>query len=119
MKGRQRLPPPNTTVRSRTPGIHRPSRPAGFRVIAGKSLRSGAPARSEEHTSELQSRRDLVCRLLLEKKQTTGSGEASGSGISTGAARSSNSCSWPFFFFFKERAPPEIYPFSLPPPLPI
>src|SRR5690349_21942350 len=27
-------------------------------------------ARSEEHTSELQSRRDLVCRLLLEKKKT-------------------------------------------------
>src|SRR6266576_6137218 len=27
-----------------------------------------ALARSEEHTSELQSRRDLVCRLLLEKK---------------------------------------------------
>src|SRR5438874_10426419 len=27
-----------------------------------------ARARSEEHTSELQSRRDLVCRLLLEKK---------------------------------------------------
>src|SRR5690349_22407098 len=26
------------------------------------------PLRSEEHTSELQSRRDLVCRLLLEKK---------------------------------------------------
>src|SRR2546421_6863551 len=29
-----------------------------------------APARSEEHTSELQSRSDLVCRLLLEKKKT-------------------------------------------------
>src|SRR5690349_6574872 len=28
-------------------------------------------ARSEEHTSELQSRRDLVCRLLLEKKKVT------------------------------------------------
>src|SRR5690349_23112687 len=28
----------------------------------------GAALRSEEHTSELQSRRDLVCRLLLEKK---------------------------------------------------
>src|SRR5690349_23413679 len=28
-----------------------------------------APVRSEEHTSELQSRRDLVCRLLLEKKK--------------------------------------------------
>src|SRR3712207_7004086 len=27
--------------------------------------------RSEEHTSELQSRQYLVCRLLLEKKQTT------------------------------------------------
>src|SRR5437868_12759344 len=27
------------------------------------------PARSEEHTSELQSRFDLVCRLLLEKKK--------------------------------------------------
>src|SRR5690349_23789373 len=27
-------------------------------------------SRSEEHTSELQSRRDLVCRLLLEKKKT-------------------------------------------------
>ena len=27
-------------------------------------------ARSEEHTSELQSRRNLVCRLLLEKKKT-------------------------------------------------
>src|SRR2546429_4888329 len=34
----------------------------------------GAPAhqlRSEEHTSELQSRLHLVCRLLLEKKKTT------------------------------------------------
>src|SRR5690349_24180824 len=28
-----------------------------------------ALVRSEEHTSELQSRRDLVCRLLLEKKK--------------------------------------------------
>src|SRR2546422_2255322 len=31
--------------------------------------RSGAPPRSEEHTSELQSRLHLVCRLLLEKKK--------------------------------------------------
>src|SRR3712207_7210636 len=29
------------------------------------------PVRSEEHTSELQSRQYLVCRLLLEKKKTT------------------------------------------------
>ena len=31
----------------------------------------GTPIRSEEHTSELQSRRNLVCRLLLEKKKNT------------------------------------------------
>src|SRR5690349_23665429 len=30
---------------------------------------TSASVRSEEHTSELQSRRDLVCRLLLEKKK--------------------------------------------------
>src|SRR5438874_4959529 len=30
---------------------------------------TGDKGRSEEHTSELQSRRDLVCRLLLEKKK--------------------------------------------------
>src|SRR3712207_7126521 len=30
----------------------------------------GRPPRSEEHTSELQSRQYLVCRLLLEKKKT-------------------------------------------------
>src|SRR2546428_8566671 len=32
-------------------------------------VRIGAWSRSEEHTSELQSRSDLVCRLLLEKKK--------------------------------------------------
>src|SRR5437868_10995798 len=31
--------------------------------------RRATPSRSEEHTSELQSRFDLVCRLLLEKKK--------------------------------------------------
>src|SRR3712207_7391631 len=31
---------------------------------------AGAVSRSEEHTSELQSRQYLVCRLLLEKKKT-------------------------------------------------
>src|SRR5260221_7740195 len=30
---------------------------------------AGPPSRSEEHTSELQSHSDLVCRLLLEKKK--------------------------------------------------
>src|SRR5690349_23851757 len=34
-----------------------------------RTNRSRQRSRSEEHTSELQSRRDLVCRLLLEKKK--------------------------------------------------
>src|SRR5690625_6968932 len=38
---------------------------------AGGAARGTAPARSEEHTSELQSRGHLVCRLLLEKKKNT------------------------------------------------
>src|SRR5690349_18920316 len=43
-------------------------------IAAGFRSRRMAPtrptARSEEHTSELQSRRELVCRLLLEKKKS-------------------------------------------------
>src|SRR5216684_9117705 len=35
----------------------------------GCGAASGSPGRSEEHTSELQSRLHLVCRLLLEKKK--------------------------------------------------
>src|SRR5206468_11733767 len=42
---------------------------AHFGVVGGAIL-AGSLARSEEHTSELQSRSDLVCRLLLEKKKT-------------------------------------------------
>src|SRR2546422_8310978 len=38
---------------------------------AVESLASGFIGRSEEHTSELQSRLHLVCRLLLEKKKKT------------------------------------------------
>src|SRR3712207_7086322 len=39
-------------------------------VGAEDEQRSRAVVRSEEHTSELQSRQYLVCRLLLEKKKT-------------------------------------------------
>src|SRR3712207_8395989 len=42
-------------------------RPPSPRLRTSSSL----PARSEEHTSELQSRQYLVCRLLLEKKKPT------------------------------------------------
>src|SRR5690349_22366348 len=38
-------------------------------VLHLTSLLMQTSKRSEEHTSELQSRRDLVCRLLLEKKK--------------------------------------------------
>src|SRR3989442_7486479 len=43
------------------------------RLIAGGQVHDGEPAgtRSEEHTSELQSRPHLVCRLLLEKKKSS------------------------------------------------
>src|SRR3712207_6900394 len=47
--------------------VHRPRRRAG---AAGRAVRGGTRStRSEEHTSELQSRQYLVCRLLLEKKK--------------------------------------------------
>src|SRR3712207_8013581 len=46
------------------------SRPAASRTTAVEPVGSAArqATRSEEHTSELQSRQYLVCRLLLEKK---------------------------------------------------
>src|SRR2546430_17082990 len=47
----------------------RRSRPSAARSRKRWSVRS-LPARSEEHTSELQSQSNLVCRLLLEKKKT-------------------------------------------------
>src|SRR2546430_12412358 len=42
---------------------------AGRRRHGSRSRRSDAAQRSEEHTSELQSQSNLVCRLLLEKKK--------------------------------------------------
>src|SRR5207302_7319144 len=45
--------------------------PAAGRFFAGHRIfpNAGRRTRSEEHTSELQSRENLVCRLLLEKKK--------------------------------------------------
>src|SRR5690349_22056993 len=56
---------PNSTSRG-TP-MFTPKRPT--RDGPSRSLTGRTSCRSEEHTSELQSRRDLVCRLLLEKKK--------------------------------------------------
>src|SRR2546427_1553567 len=49
---------------------------AGFQQLGGRGLvfvrrRRTVDFRSEEHTSELQSQSNLVCRLLLEKKKKT------------------------------------------------
>src|SRR5690349_22573225 len=51
------------------PGAHggRPS--SDYTIRAAPHRCALSVFRSEEHTSELQSRRDLVCRLLLEKKK--------------------------------------------------
>src|SRR3712207_8705368 len=48
-------------------------RPACAGREAGHPARGRPRGRSEEHTSELQSRQYLVCRLLLEKKKTDNS----------------------------------------------
>src|SRR3712207_8537302 len=85
---RSTLFPDTTLFRSGTARIGRARRPDGQRVLAGKTSllwllatdptmdevihvrcsRADRSPRSEEHTSELQSRQYLVCRLLLEKQ---------------------------------------------------
>src|SRR5258707_11596231 len=45
----------------------------GIDVVRALFLKLREKVRSEEHTSELQSRQYLVCRLLLEKKKTNSS----------------------------------------------
>src|SRR5258705_2406218 len=53
---------------ARVPDDHLPGQPAGAdHRVHGRP--GGGTGRSEEHTSELQSLRHLVCRLLLEKKK--------------------------------------------------
>src|SRR5690606_41536120 len=56
-------------------GLSDQSRPGFERIRVNYQVRSSASddeLRSEEHTSELQSRENLVCRLLLEKKNARG-----------------------------------------------
>src|SRR5690606_40177807 len=61
------------SVRSGDVRTHRRLHPRGCRGRRGSRRdrrgRRLRPPRSEEHTSELQSRENLVCRLLLEKKK--------------------------------------------------
>src|SRR6202522_4251675 len=88
--------------------------------------------RSEEHTSELQSRRHLVCRLLLEKKSSdrrfggVTRYHLHREGASTVVRRrtlldvvhSVLAQSHVILFFLNERAPPRFLPFPLMPALP-
>src|SRR2546422_3989019 len=64
-------------VKSRKPYLCLPFRDSSFDAIISRGVLlsyvvdpKAVLARSEEHTSELQSRLHLVCRLLLEKKKT-------------------------------------------------
>src|SRR5260221_9637939 len=83
-----RRPPRSTlfpyTTLFRSSHIKLPNRPtAGANLVQDSGQKSNQPqrkeilknhtlvTRSEEHTSELQSHSDLVCRLLLEKKKKT------------------------------------------------
>src|SRR5436190_15844692 len=59
--------PYTTLFRSARGGLDEAQDAATHRRLAGARLAD--EARSEEHTSELQSHSDLVCRLLLEKKK--------------------------------------------------
>src|SRR3989304_119482 len=94
--------------------------------------------RSEEHTSELQSRLHLVCRLLLEKKKNTSAGTARARRThslqppAVTSARVRARCTgrlscrlWRLrvfllfvFFFFYNTAPPPTLPPPPPPPSP-
>src|SRR6266496_6107673 len=60
--------PPRSTLFPYTTLFRSPTGRATSRLPRAWRDRGGS-RRSEEHTSELQSRRDLVCRLLLEKKK--------------------------------------------------
>src|SRR2546430_9108449 len=65
--------PPRSTLFPYTTLFRSPCRADTGGRRSGGEVRSGGPRRagrrSEEHTSELQSQSNLVCRLLLEKKK--------------------------------------------------
>src|SRR3982751_148616 len=102
-----------------------------------RSIAARVWPRSEEHTSELQSRSHLVCRLLLEKKNKTPitvaedrdpkglykKGRRANLAFQTSSSRCWSTRRSPLpktairIFFLKDRATTEIY--TLPPPAPL
>src|ERR1019366_479874 len=113
------------------PISHRPTWP-WWDVSSGRRPRSGGARRSEEHTSELQSLTNLVCRLLLEKKEQQKPNEFDrailtylGLVVRGTRSRTVSTDGWTrlivggrmlvrIFFFFNNAATPEISPFPLP-----
>src|SRR3712207_7467334 len=67
-RARRRRCPPRASRRCRRPGPRAPRTGRAPPAPPGTGP-AARPTRSEEHTSELQSRQYLVCRLLLEKKK--------------------------------------------------
>src|SRR5256885_11499796 len=88
---RSTLFPYTTLFRSEVLMRQHTSRPAMVRVSASSWVVSGglqnSRSRSEEHTSELQSPCNLVCRLLLEKKKKILSLLLIGAGLLAGCCR--------------------------------
>src|SRR6266511_5946402 len=70
--------PPRSTLFPYTT-LFRSGRPGRARKRRRRRGRHGRPPRSEGHTSELQSRENLVCRLLLETKKNKPSNPRRGS----------------------------------------
>src|SRR6266496_3475607 len=109
---------PYTTLFRSCPPVHRhgEDHQAPRPVLLPESLegRDLGGARSEEHTSELQSRRDLVCRLLLEKEKLQEL--ARGHDLPPVANQGFEER---VFFFFNDTATTEIYTLSLHDALPI
>src|ERR1035438_2321419 len=91
------------------------------RDFCRRSIRLAGPAgfdprcfrRSEEHTSELQSLRHLVCRLLLEKKSVLFWYVGLMPDLATRRDRSEHRARKVFYFFFTMGRPPSTFPFSL------
>src|SRR5438874_6980680 len=65
---------PRSALDQPDPGLSDGGAEREFERLRLRPAHQNTQRRSEEHTSELQSRRDLVCRLLLEKKKKSQDG---------------------------------------------
>src|SRR6202162_6178127 len=136
--------PPRSTLFPYTTLFRSSSTPGrrGWRLTSPSTTscsRCGRIIRSEEHTSELQSPPDLVCRLLLEKKENSPYRSVRSSSVSGARGLHGPDCALcvdlqfreqagslifnvhlqSVLFFFNDTAPTEIYALSLHDALPI